>query len=99
MLAEYSVILELETEGAAGLQIEAVSRGEIKRDMGGLVSRACPPNFKSSYCWLTPVKCLNKFLNVKAVASSCFQQGGGPSRGLLWDCETSRRFVRSSSGG
>ena len=32
VLAEYSVIRELETEGAAGLQIEAVSRGEIIRD-------------------------------------------------------------------
>ena len=28
MLAEYSVIRELETEGAAGLQIEVVSRGD-----------------------------------------------------------------------
>ena len=32
VLAEYSVIRELDTEGAAGLQIEAVSRGEIIRD-------------------------------------------------------------------
>ena len=39
MLAEYSVIRELETEGAAGLQIEAVSRGEIIRD-----------SFKSTGC-------------------------------------------------
>ena len=37
--------------------------------MGGLVSSACLRNFKSTYCRLTPVKWLNRFLNEIGVFS------------------------------
>ena len=56
----------------------------------------CKDN-KGQTVWFT--QCLNYLIDSCESGSSCFHPGEGPSRGLLYNCETLRSFVSSFSGG